>query len=153
METLQISKTNVLKAFKNAKAEGKDLLSDLFGKEVLSGKITDRIKTFADACEAVREDPNQSKFNTGSADDIAYQRLKVVVRALNEGWTPDWNNSNQYKWYPWFYLDKPGFRFYGAGYAYAYSHATCGSRLCFSSEELAKYAANQFLDLYKDFLS
>ena len=153
METLQISKTNVLKAFKNAKAEGKDLLSDLFGKEVLSGKITDRIKTFADACEAVREDPNQSKFNTGSADDIAYQRLKVVVRALNEGWTPDWNNSNQYKWYPWFYLDKPGFRVGGATYDYTGTGAASGSRLCFSSEELAKYAANQFLDLYKDFLS
>jgi hypothetical protein len=34
-----------------------------------------------------------------------------------------------------------------------YDDSGVGSRLCFRSKEIAKYAANQFLDLYKEFFT
>lgn len=154
METLQISKSNALKAYNGAKEEGKTLLTNLFGDEVfVSQKITDRVKTFEDACAITGDDPEADQFTEGTSDENAYHKLKVIIRVLNEGWKPNWDNSNQYKWYPWFYMNKPGFRFGVAYFSRSRTTAFGGSRLCFSSEELAKYAGNQFLDIYKDFLS
>jgi hypothetical protein len=35
---------------------------------------------------------------------------------------------------------------------FGYSRARVGSRLCFKSEELAKYAATQFINEYRDYM-
>jgi hypothetical protein len=153
METLQIDKSNALQAFKEADSTGKALLTNLFGKKIFLEKITDRIKTFEDACAEVGEDPDDDNFSEGTDDEIAFKKIKVVIRALNEGWKPNWDNSGQYKWYPWFYMNKPGFRFDGTLCGISSTLAPGGSRLCFETEELAKYAGQQFLDLYKDFIS
>jgi hypothetical protein len=121
--------------------------------DFFSSKVTDRIKTFEDACRELSIDPTAAEFSTGPADEIALRKVKVIVRALNEGWTPDWNNGRERKWTPWFYLDTPGFRFYDSFYGIAFSISTGGSRLCFKSEELASYAGRQFLDLYREFIA
>ncbi|MBS1988726.1 hypothetical protein JST56_07105 [Candidatus Dependentiae bacterium] len=79
-----------------------------------------------------------------------HYKLTVITRALNGGWTPDWNNSGEYKYYPWFYC-KDGFSFFLVD-----SHFTgtgVGSRLCFRNEEIAEYAATQFIDLYKSYFT
>lgn len=149
MQTLQIDKNNARKLYPSAAQEFKTMLEDSFGKDFFSQKITDRVKTFEDACEVLGLDP-YSQFTTyDSADEIAYKKLKIIIRALNEGWTPDWNNSSQYKWYNWFYMDT--FRFADASDRYSYSDV--GSRLCFKSRELAEYAAKQFLSEYKALLT
>ncbi len=49
METLQVTRENAVKAFNAADKKGKELLTHLFGKEIIPGKIQDRIKTFEDA--------------------------------------------------------------------------------------------------------
>jgi hypothetical protein len=46
-------------------------------------------------------------------------------------------------------MSSSGVGFSSDGYAYAYTASAVGSRLVFKSEELAKYAANQFLEIYK----
>jgi hypothetical protein len=115
-DTLQITKDAALTAYKDADTAGKALLEALLGKNNFLIKITDRIKSFEDACRELGEDP--ANFNVGMPDEIAYKKLKVITRALNEGWEPNWNNDNQYKWYPWFYMDSPGFRFYDSDYTY-----------------------------------
>jgi hypothetical protein len=151
MQTLQIDKNNARKLYPTAAPEFKTMLEDSFGKDFFSQKITDRIKTFEDACEILGLDPNHNYYRIGPADEIAYTKLKVIIQALNEGWTPNWNDSNERKWRPWFYLNAPGFRLYGVYCNITYS--AVGSRLCLRSEELAEYAAKQFLDLYKDFFT
>lgn len=125
--------------------------------------ITDRIKTFGDACKAIgtsEKDFNKA-VNTYCEDTIAYEKLKIIVRALNEGWLPDWKNENEYKYWPYFTLLVGGHASYGtdAGLVYVYSHAApaaanadVGSRLCFKSGDLAKYAGNQFKDIYEKFI-
>ena len=32
------------------------------------------------------------------SDEIARRKLETIAAALNEGWKPDWNNTDQYKY-------------------------------------------------------
>lgn len=152
METLKIDKKNALKLYPKANEEFKTMLEDTFGKNFFSGKITDRVKTFEDACDIASEDPNDEKFKSGTPDEIAYKKLKVIARALNEGWTPDWSNSSEYKYYPWLEYNS-GFGFSRYGYVRSTTATSVGSRLCFKSSELAKYAGTQFQSIYNDFFN
>lgn len=154
-ETVNISKANALKAYQMANKETKEILETLIGKEVLSQKITDRVKTIEDAIALYPVSDNLKTLLTyNGIDEImigakANALLQLVVAVLNEGWTPNWDDSQERKWEPWFYLDNPsGFRFDVA--SYVHTDSSVGSRLCFKTKELCEYAANQFLDLYKE---
>lgn len=152
-QTLQIDKSNARKLFPNASPEFKQMLIDTFGAEFFSTKITDRIKTFKDACEALGLDPDTCVPEATGPDGgalQAYAMMFIIARALNEGWQPNWDNNSQYKYYPWFDMRS------GSGVGFSYSGCvlsrTCtgvGSRLCFKSSELAMYAGKQFADIYK----
>lgn len=129
----------------------KAMLEKTFGDNNLVSDIKDRVKSYEDACRELGITPLDFD-GYDHADEIAYIKLKTIARALNEGWTPDWTKSNQYKYYPWFDLSSgSGLSYYGyCGYYYTGSYV--GSRLCFRSSELAMYAGKQFLSLYKDFM-
>jgi len=123
--------------------------------------ITDRIKTFQDACSLLKvPEKDVLAFTGNTPDELAVNalcKLIVIIRALNEGWQPDWNDNSQHKWYPWFDMEvdrnnPPGFRFVGAYCAYAGTYSAGGSRLCFKSGELAEYAGKQFTDIYQQLL-
>lgn len=114
------------------------------------------IKTFDDACKVCGTTENDFylKFSDKllDHDTFAYEQLKVVVKAINQGWTPDWNNTDQRKWWPYFNLSS-GFGFSYSAFGYGYAYTAVGSRLCFETSEKSNYAANQFIDLYKEFLT
>ena len=152
METLQISKANALSAYRKADKKVKELLEELFGKQVLSTEVTERIKSFEDACLELGIDSTDANFSNGTVDEIAYKKLKVIAAALNEGTVLSFADSNQRKWYPWFEYSGSGFRFYGTTYVLSRTHSNGGSRLCFHTEKLAAYAGKQFIDLYNDLL-
>lgn len=88
---------------------------------------------------------------------IAYSKLIIVSEAINEGWEPDWNDGNEYKYLPWFDMEveknnTSGFRFYVTTCDYSATLTTGGSRLCFKTSKLAQYAGKQFLDLWRDMM-
>ena len=74
----------------------------------------------------------------------------VIIKALNDGWIPDWNDDNQHKYHPWFCLGED-FRYDNYNRSYAYSGVS--SRLCLKSKELAIYAGQQFGEIYKKFMN
>ena len=82
---------------------------------------------------------------------LAEQRLVVIFRAKNEKFIFDWNDSNQYKYYPWFCLGK-NFRF--NYYDHDGTSSDVSSRLCLKSRELLLELVNQqeILELYKTYL-
>lgn len=112
------------------------------------------------------------------ADIVAYLKLRVIVAALNEGWEPKFVEGER-RWYGWYDLiskenyeemseeakancrvvGRASYSAYANGglvYSYAVyvsslSSAGYGSRLAFKSEELAEYAAKQFIDIFADF--
>lgn len=124
-------------------------------------KITDKIKSFEDACKHLRLNPNDLPVvdmlpEKDRKSIIAFYKLTIIIRALNEGWEPDWSNWDEWKYYNWFYIEKgedqhsSGFRYDDADCTTTISDA--GSRLCFKNIELAKYAAEQFKELYREYL-
>lgn len=154
---LTIPKENAVKAYNEADKSFKKILELLFGKDnLLPQKITDRIKTFEDACAALSYHPkNVLPYANPETNDEracnAFRKLTIIARALNEGWTPDWRNSSQYKYFAWFKDSGSGLSYYA--YVCTNSRTTVGSRLCFSSSELAVYAGQQFESIYREYLS
>lgn len=137
---------------------GKDVEITLTAEQVKkikqsSLKVTDRIKTFEDALKD--QDISMADFLSGckglTLDEIAYKKLKLIAKSLNEGWTPDWENSNEYKHTPYFKMDCCAFS-YSDYYCWG-ADADVGSRLCFKTSALAEYAGNQFNSIYKDFIT
>lgn len=121
--------------------------------------IIERVKSYEDACEVLGLNPKDlqvqvSGFGTDARAIIAHSRLIVIARALNERWTPDWSDSNEPKYYPYFEHNKnAGFGFSYTFYDFWYSVTCVGSRLCFKTSELAEYAGKQFIDLYNELLN
>jgi hypothetical protein len=152
MKTLQINEQDARRLYPTSSPEMKEIFEQTFGKDFLIEKIIDRIKTFEDACDALNYDPKLFIFTTDEPDVVAYKKLKVIVKALNEGWTPDWNDGDQKKWWPYFLMSSR-FGFSRSAYGCTYSYSGVGSRLCFRTEELSNYAALQFSEVYKDFLT
>lgn len=157
-ETLEINKAAALKVYQNTSPEIRTMLESLFGKETFNQKITDRVKTFSDALAVVGASNNlQMLLDYNGIDEVfiaakAWAKATIICKALNEGWVPDWNNSSEYKYYPWFKMNTGSGLSYG-DYAYDLSSSRVGSRLVFKSSELAKYAGEQFLDIYKEFMT
>lgn len=152
---LFIEESEVRKLYVTASPEFKQMLETTFGKEFFSMKITDRIKTYEDACNELgicaqlEVTLNELGF---TSDEINLRKIKTITEALNEGWKPDWNDSNQYKYYPWFKMSSGGFVFGGTYYDGSSAYAGDASRLCFATRELAKYAGEQFTKLYSDYI-
>ncbi|MFZ4569723.1 MAG: hypothetical protein ACOYM0_01175 [Bacteroidales bacterium] len=154
VENLKLERSTAVKIYNKASREIQEILISSFGKECFSGKIIDRIKTYEDAWnEADQETRRDCEiFPTDTMDVVAYKKLKLIARVINQGWIPDWDNSKQYKWFPYFDLSS-GFGFSDSGYRYTCTRTAVGSRLCFQSEENATYVGKQFTDIYKDFLT
>lgn len=162
METLQIQKEAAIQAHENAKKTGKKLLEDLFGRKTFLKDVTERIKTPEDAIAELGEsDPEvidlRTLENAGITNHIYYNQLAVViVKSLNEGWVPSWNNADEWKYTPWFYLNdkngSSGFRFNSYCDCW-YTYSFVGSRLCLKNRELAIYAGEQFTQVYEKFMS
>lgn len=121
-------------------------------------KITDRVKSFPDACEITGITDELKLFlNINSVDKNmrstqAYVKLQIITKALNEDWLPDFSNPNEYKYYSWFKFDRSsGFRFDGSAYGVDNSTSDVGSRLClyFRTKEISDYFGKQFLALHK----
>lgn len=146
-ETLEIKKMNAIAAFKSATAEGKALLTDLFGTKNLYDKITDWIQTFADVEEVSGKKLTRRSDETD--DEFAYRQIKLIAEVYNEGTVLDPMDTKQYKYYPWHEIT-PGSGF-GLSYYGTHSWDTVthvGSRLCFKSAELAADAGKKFLEIY-----
>jgi len=120
--------------------------------------VIDRVKTVEDAIAELGEKDTEVSIyrklrsvltDTGMEHPLYQQEAIIIAKALNEGWQPDWSNSNQPKYFPYFYMS--GFRFFD-GYDDWCSGSTVGSRLAFKSKELAMYAGKKFENIYKGFM-
>ena len=117
--------------------------------------VTQRIKTYEDACRELDIPLTPERCKGMTEDEAAYYSLKVIAKALNEGWEPDWSNQDQGKWYPWFKVtgtNPAGLSYSLTNYTVSDANATIGSRLCFKTEALAKYAGTQFIKHYEKYL-
>lgn len=143
--------------------------------------VRKRIKTFEDACHEIGIDAeawNRDKISLGLEPDVlAFLKLRIIVKALNEGWEPRFT-EDECRYYPWFILytgeeynkldeeEKSrvvcrssyyanafgGVSGASANYDSSYTDALIGVRLAFKTSELAAYCGRQFLDIWADFV-
>lgn len=143
--------------------------------------VRKRIKTFEDACHEIGIDAeawNRDKISLGLEPDVlAFLKLRIIVKALNEGWEPRFT-EDECRYYPWFILytgeeynkldeeEKSrvvyrssfnAFALGGVSVASAsadssFASAFIGVRLAFKTSELAAYCGRQFLDIWADFV-
>ena len=83
---------------------------------------------------------------------VALNKLFTIADAWNkaDGFVPDFSNSRQYKYFPWFVYNKDA-----AGFVSADTNNTAtttiahiGSRLCFKTANRARQFGEKFADLY-----
>lgn len=147
--------------------------------------ITERVKTFEDACQILGIDAGAIQEQWENAgltmiDEIAYQKLRIITAALNEGWEPDFTNPDEYRYYPYLCLwtkeeleqktdewkDERNLQLWlGGGSSYhgaycglasassnlAWSDAYFSARLAHKTEELAIYSGKQFTELWANY--
>lgn len=143
-------------------------LSDGFGETscpetwLAPQSITERIETFSDAvvwCVANGKKEmtdvyafihdnlsnREGEIDEEDKDIIAYLKLRIITCALNEGWAPKLDGSEE-NWHVDYIIEEDFFT------CDEYQYFTPNSRsMIFKSEELAIYAAKQFRDIYADF--
>lgn len=90
--------------------------------------------------------------------DIAYcedswLKIALIAKALNQGWEPNFLDSNEWKYYPWFKKNSSGSGFSDYDYDGWRAGTYVGSRLCYKTAELAEYAGRQFEAIYSEHMS
>jgi hypothetical protein len=156
MKTVEISLENARTAYKQASGDIKEALVNLIGRKVLFEDITEVVKSYEDACEIEGIFPlNIDAFSFLPEQDREYHfydhQMTVINRVLNEGWEPDYSNSKQYKYYPYFVWDEnraggPGFSYFA--YYFGRSASRVGARRVYKNEKLAIYSGKQFLEIH-----
>lgn len=124
----------------------------------------EQIKSFADAIMylGLEKDGEDSPINWIRKDEAmikkveAYTKLQTIATAWNkiDGFVADWEDTNQYKYFPWFEYsrDVAGFVCVSTTCATTTVDAGIDSRLCFKTSERAKQFGKQFIDLWNDLL-
>ena len=118
---MEIKIENARAALKTADEGAKKVLLALFpelkeseAQAAANRPITERVKTFADACRVLGEghpfvfayqntDLRDPEFEEDNRDILAYMKLRIIATALNEGWEPQFK-AEEWRWYPWFHL-------------------------------------------------
>lgn len=154
MKTLQISQKEALKLYPSASKEIKAIFEDTFGKDFFSQSITDRISSWQDVLDTlgIREIdfiPYKSPSTAEEKSINALTKLLKIAEVYNEGWKPNWKNSNEYKYYAYKYFSDGRF---AAGVGVYGCTVDDPSGLHFKTRQLAEDAINKFSDFYDEFL-
>lgn len=121
--------------------------------------VTERIKHPEDAISELGENDidvidYRKMLNVGVSDHyLNYAKVVIIIKALNEGWVPDWGDKTQPKYQLYFNMGGSS----GSGFSYDdcacwRTASTCGSRLCFREKRLGLYAVKQFPEVFKNFM-
>lgn len=112
-KVIEIKVEDIKRAFDEANDNVKNCILNLFPqiREILP--ITDRVKTFEDACRELGEDNHlveqyrlieeNADFTSDCHDIFTYLKLRIVFAALNEGWKPQFT-KDEWRYYPRFEL-------------------------------------------------
>ena len=151
------NESSIISDYKKAsiqeRSEIRILLGDAFD-------ITKIVKTFEDACDILyikKKDlkefiPFKNPKNDFQQSQNAFAKLQIIIKSINEGWKPNWDNREEYKYYPYFNM-AGGFAFVGTASNYDYTDSDVGSQLCFKTKNDAEFAGKQFEYLYKIFMT
>ena len=123
------------------------------GKEFTIEQLKELINKNEDKLEKVFNfnKTTEEQFNKkweGFEEHEKYGALeRLIVNFYNKGEKPNWKNTNQYKYYPYFIMDKVDFRYFSYDRYFTYSNVS--SRLAYLSKKDMLEAVELYLDIYK----
>ncbi len=120
----------------------------------------EKFDSFEKCCQALGLDPENclpdvSKVPQHHQEAItSLTKLVIISEAVNDGWKPNWDDSNEEKWLPWFDMEvdsnnPSGFRFIVSRFGRTTSNSAGGSRLCFETEEQSDFVGKHYEDLWR----
>jgi len=154
MKHLKLDLSKAQEAYKKGDQSIKDFLINAYGKEHFLLDVKERVKDYESACKELGIKPlTEADFGILPKEDRKkyFNRhiLTIGIRALNEGWKPDFHNHSEWKWYNYPYSDgNNGFSF---DCDYDCYGCIAGSDLYLKSKELALYAQKVFKQQYLDY--
>lgn len=107
------------------------------------------ITNYSEVCKALGiKEKTVKDFNT--LKEFRYHQIQNIEKLYNDGWKPDWTNSNQYKYYPYFQGQK------GSGLVFGSSSYYCffffGGVAYFRDRKTSDYVGKTFIEIYKDLM-
>ena len=100
------------------------------------------IESFDKVCEQLGIENN---------DELSsFEKLKLISKVANQGWYPNWKNTDENKYFPYFEYIKGVFGFCSVGYNIA--GISVPSALLYQSNDLAYFMGVYYFDLYEDYL-
>jgi uncharacterized protein YlzI (FlbEa/FlbD family) len=155
-DTLEIKKDAAIKAYSQANGKSKTLLENLFGVKVFQKGLIERITCFDDVCIEMGADPKNFICTSENPIDIMINALRKWILAaeyFNEGKEPDWSNSNQSKYIPWYKFSAgSGWSVYGVAYWHTGTGAYCGSRQYFLNKTHVEHCVKVMPEIFIDFI-
>jgi hypothetical protein len=144
-----MDKKQALKELKELKDRANKLEAIINAPESLIGSIT----TYKQVCKALNiEELTLSDFSFLPTEDrkktLAFHKLQQIAKLFNGDWKPDWKNTNQNKYYPYFNAASGGLGFSDSGSCF---FSCFSSVVYFKDKETSDYVGKTFLSIYKDF--
>ncbi len=146
----------LIKLYENSNDEGKKLLTEKYGKEILTSD--DWMKIWDNFCKEnnfVSSDilPSFSGPKTPQQESTnAHAMLQEIVPIENKGWVADWAKG-KYKYWPVWNMMESGFGCSGTDFADWAARADVGSRLCSETSSRCEEIAKKYLPIYKKWLN
>jgi hypothetical protein len=134
---VELTGEEIEEMFSASDANQKQVLSQFFVKE--RNGIMGKVGSYDDACKVL---------GISNEKRTPYERLCIIIKALNEGWYPNFNNSSENKYWNYFRMIDATFSFYGVAYL-SYS-LNVPSALYLKTRELADYAVEIAFEEYKE---
>lgn len=116
------------------------------------GDLFTNIKNYSDVCRELCEpELTETTFHRipmrYRKKVLAYSKLQQIQRLFNGEWVPNWSDSSEYKWYPYYNSTGPGLVFDGSGYRTSDFAAEVAF---YKSREISDFVGRTFIDIYTE---
>lgn len=114
MKHLKLELGKAQEAYKKGTKENQQFLITMYGEEHFLTNIKDRLKGYESACKILgQKELTVDHFaflgEKQAKKEFSRHRIITGIKAINEGWYPDTDNSNQNKYYVYMQGKKSGF--------------------------------------------
>jgi len=147
MLTVEVNENSIRELYKNGSEEAKTALRIAFNWKVLV-PIQERVTSYEYACYELGYSTKTPEI-PGTPSFIAYYKLSIIAKALNEGWIPQIGKENQ--WFPVFNCLSDGTWEFEICKSIAHFDMSPAS-LALKNQELCDYFGSNFKDLWKAYL-
>lgn len=149
--------STVIEMYQTSDQGVKEVMEAIYGEDLFKPKRPELIKSYEESCIFKGITPltiDQFGFLPDDQQEYYFNHHQIVTitDALNNGRVANYDDPNEVRYELWFYMRSKaagGSGFSCNGCSRDRSASYVGARLVFFDLEIAKYAANQFLDKYK----